>query len=166
MEGRDGVCSRLVFQRCTKAKLQLKEQSEDEPPEYAVINTGLIVYIAFLAEVPDEKLQKIAKTICHTKVCEGNGKSVSLAELPGDLLLVPHFCLGGRLKGKQFQYHGLVAKEKAELYFKSLFSECQKLLSLNENWKSSACQALAGTYGIRQVLSYESNGPFTHIVEL
>lgn len=162
----DKTVSRMVFQRCTRAKLQLSENNDDNESNYAVLNSGLIVYVAFLGEVPDAKLQKLASVICNTKLCEKDGELVSVLNLPGDLLLVPHFCLGGRLKGKQFQYHGIASKEQGGKYFKTLVDECRDLASACGSWKSSGSRVFAGTYGIRQILSFESNGPYTHMVEI
>ncbi len=166
MEITDSVVARVVFQRCSKAKLKLSVESEDSPEDFAVLNAGLIVYVAFVGEVPAAKLHKLVNIICNTKICESNDKLVSILDLPGDLLLIPHFCLGGRLKGKQFQYHSVVPKCKAEDFFKSLVDGCKEVASSNSAWASSGSRVFAGTYGIRQDLSFESHGPYTHVVEI
>uniref|UniRef100_A0A0X3P4K4 D-aminoacyl-tRNA deacylase n=1 Tax=Schistocephalus solidus TaxID=70667 RepID=A0A0X3P4K4_SCHSO len=157
--------ARIVMQCCTKAMLRLTE-SDSGDAAYALANEGIIVYVAFLKGAVEDAVKKIAKVICHTKICSRNEELVSILELPGDIVLIPHFCLGGRLKGNRFQYHAIAPRDQAEVLFRSLFCECKEICTTNTNWLSSNKQVFAGTYGIRQVLSYESNGPFTHVVEI
>lgn len=165
MSIRDPIVARLVFQRCKSAKLLLSEGKLEGESDHVSINEGLIVYIAFLGDI-SPKLQKLVEIICTTQMCKKNGQYVSVLDFPCDLLLIPHFCLGGRLKGKRFQYHSLVTKAEAERYFKLVHESCSAFAASHPQWASSGHHVHAGTYGIRQNLSVHSNGPFTHIVEI
>lgn len=165
MSSCDSPVARLVFQRCNKAKLLLSEEFGDENSNSVSIDEGLIVFIAFLGDVTP-KLSKLINIICDTKLCEKEGKYVSVLDFPGDILLIPQFCLGGRLKGKQFQYHSVVSKTDAENYFKAAYDGCCKKASKHSEWITSGRHVYAGTYGIRQNLTTHSNGPFIHIVEI
>nr|CDS27428.1 Probable D tyrosyl tRNATyr deacylase 2 [Hymenolepis microstoma] len=161
----DSVVARLVFQRCTKAKLLLTEGEPKDESDFISINEGLLVFIAFLGDITPV-LQNLVKIICTTKICEKDGKYVSILDYPCDVILIPHFCLGGRLKGKSFQYHSIVSKDEAEHYFNLINDGCSKFAASNSHWASSGHRIYAGTFGIRQNLTVHSNGPFTHVVEI
>jgi D-tyrosyl-tRNA(Tyr) deacylase len=111
------------------------------------------------------------KSLLNVKLSESESdpaKLVSVLDLPGSILIIPQATLGGRAKGKMIQYHNNVNKEKGlELY--QLFVElCKKYTSENENWSkttSRACKVESGTYGIKQVYSTETNGPYLHLIE-
>ncbi|VDN95964.1 unnamed protein product [Rodentolepis nana] len=159
------IVARLVFQRCTKAKLLLTEDEPKDESDFIAINEGLLVFIAILGDITP-KLQKLVKAICTTQICEKDGKYVSILDFPCDVILIPHFCLGGRLKGKSFQYHSIVSKEEAERYFKLINDSCSNFAASNSHWVSSGHRIYAGAFGIRQNLTVHSNGPFTHVVEI
>ena len=103
----------------------------------------------------------------EVKLSESNADSkklVSILELPGDILIIPQACLGGRLKGKAVQYHCNINKEKGLLYYQKFIESCRKKTSLVQSWAGS-CKLENGTYGIKQVYSTETDGPFLHIIE-
>lgn len=165
MSSGDSIVARLVFQRCTKAKLVLTEGEPKDESDFVSINEGLLVFIAFLGDITP-KLQKLVNVICTTQICEKDGKYVSILDFPCDVILIPQFCLGGRLKGKKFQYHSIVSKEEAERYFNLINDGCSNFAASHSHWASSGHRIYAGTYGIRQNLIVHSNGPFIHIVEI
>uniref|UniRef100_A0A452IBN4 D-aminoacyl-tRNA deacylase n=1 Tax=Gopherus agassizii TaxID=38772 RepID=A0A452IBN4_9SAUR len=105
-------------------------------------------------------------TLLNVKLSETeSGKYVSLLDLPGNLLIIPQATLGGRLKGRNMQYHSNIEKEKGmELY--SLFvTLCEKELAANRKCAEAGVVVKYGTYGNRQVLKLDTNGPFTHMIE-
>ena len=113
------------------------------------------------------QLVLLVKSVLEVKLSESNEDSkklVSILELPGDILIIPQACLGGRLKGKTVQYHCNINKEKGLLYYQKFIESCRKKISLNQSWMSS-CKLENGTFGIKQVYSTETDGPFLHIIE-
>ena len=71
------------------------------------------------------------------------------------ILVIPQATLGGKVKGKQLQYHGNIKKDLGlEMY--KIF--CNEL-------KGSELKVEFGTYGNRQVLSMVTEGPFSHVVD-
>ncbi|GAA50079.1 ubiquitin-like protein 5 [Clonorchis sinensis] len=156
------TCARVLFQCCTSAQLLVEHGCSDK----VNIGKGLIVYIAFLNECPDSKLSKIADTICSVKlVANDDGILQSVVDYPCDLLIVPQYCLGGKLKGKCFQYHGALDKQKSETLYSSLVALCKSKLEESEKWSGSPTKFYYGTYGIRQILSTATSGPFFHFVD-
>ncbi|CAH8509904.1 unnamed protein product [Schistosoma bovis] len=154
--------AKIVFQCCMSAKLLVEEGSSE-----TTINKGLIAYVAFLKDCSDEVLHKIAETICTVRlISDSNDKLRSVIDSPCDLLIVPQFCLSGKLKGKCFQYHTAVPKVAAESLYSRLVKSCDTFLRSSATWLSKSCKLSYGTFGIRQILSIETNGPFTHVVEL
>lgn len=104
------------------------------------------------------------KSILNAKLCEDPNNSdpqvtrESVLHHKLDILVIPQATLGGKLKGKALQYHGLVSKPVGE----ELFSEF--VGKLKESLESGG-HVSSGVYGTRQILSMETNGPFTHIFE-
>ena len=66
--------------------------------------------------------------------------------------------MGAKLKGKMVQYHGNCEKEIGEELWKSL------IYKLKEN--SSNINVEHGTYGNRQVLNMNTEGPFSRIFDI
>lgn len=174
------LSARVLLQRCMSARLQTKPPSETKSEEFVEIGRGLLIYICFVKGNSDASgetgstcepssdafVDMIARRICHVKLCEGdNGKATSLMELPGDLLIIPQFTLGGKMKSKAFQYHNIINKEQCASLYHSFVSSCSKVLSESPVWKNNKCRVECGTYGNRQVLSTVTNGPFSHFVE-
>ncbi len=71
------------------------------------------------------------------------------------------------MKGKMIQYHYNVSKDTGFELYEKFISLCKKYTSENENWRKSASKLKIehGTYGIRQVYSTETNGPYLHLIE-
>lgn len=63
-------------------------------------------------------------TLLNVKLSETeNGKHVSILDLPGDILIIPQATLGGRVKGRNMQYHSNSGKEEGS----ELYSICMSL---------------------------------------
>ncbi|CAH8482947.1 unnamed protein product [Schistosoma turkestanicum] len=153
---------KIVFQCCMSAKLLIEGGVSE-----TTIGKGLVVYVVFLKDCSDEVLHKIAETICTVRlISDDNDKLQSVVDSPCDLLIVPQFCLSGKLKGKCFQYHTAVSKAIAESLYSRLVRFCDTILKNSATWLSKSCKLSYGTFGTRQILSLETNGPFTHVVEL
>jgi len=87
--------------------------------------------------------------------------NVSVLELPGDVLIVPQATLGGKMIGKSVQYHSNISKDEGRTFYEKFIALCQEAVHSN----SASSSVKHGTYGNRQVLSVETNGPFTHVFD-
>ena len=93
------------------------------------------------------------------------GKLVSILDLPGDLLIVPQATLGGRLKGRAMQYHNIIDKSAGFRLYGEFTELCKSTVNSNSISQEKNCVVQCGTYGNRQVLEIDTNGPYTHILE-
>lgn len=101
-------------------------------------------------------------TLLNLRLSESDsGKMVSLMGLPGNLLIVPQATLGGKAKGKAMQYHNNISKEDGLRLYSTFVSLCEKELVA----AAPGVTVKHGTYGNRQVLKLDTNGPYTHLME-
>ncbi len=174
---------RLVIQQCLSATLKLPEESGGGAH---TIGRGMVVFVCFRQGATEEDAARAAETACALRLCEGdeNGGRVSVADLPGDVLVIPQATLGGKLKGRAVQYHGNVGKEDGERLYRAFCAALSgRLLGENDSEgcaseetrrrsesaeaaatsdKRAAAAVRCGVYGARQVLSSDTNGPYTH----
>uniref|UniRef100_H3C4D8 D-aminoacyl-tRNA deacylase n=1 Tax=Tetraodon nigroviridis TaxID=99883 RepID=H3C4D8_TETNG len=153
------LAARTVLQQCLRARLQVRPAGERSEAEFVQMDRGTVLYICFKGAT-DDILPKMASTLLNLRLCEADsGKLSSLLELPGSLLIVPQATLGGEAKGRAVQYHTDISKEDG-LRLHSAF------VSLREQEAAKAGPTVRhGSYGNRQVLSLDTNGPFTHPME-
>ncbi len=90
---------------------------------------------------------------------------MSILDIAGSVLIVPQATLGGRLKGKMMQYHGNIDKAVGQELYTKFVQQCQNMVAENSKCQEARAVVQWGTYGNRQVLSMDTNGPFTHLVE-
>lgn len=103
-----------------------------------------------------------ASTLLNLRLCEAeSGRLLSLLELPGSLLIVPQATLGGRAKGRAMQYHNNINKEDGLRLYSAFVSLCEREVAA----AASGVTVRHGTYGNRQVLNLDTNGPYTHLME-
>lgn len=103
-------------------------------------------------------------TLLNLRLCEAeSGKMVSVLELPGSLLIVPQATLGGKAKGRVMQYHNNINKEDGLRLYGAFVSLCEKEVAPAA--AEAGVRVKHGTYGNRQVLSLDTNGPYTHLME-
>ena len=109
-------------------------------------------------------LCRSVSTLLNPRLCESDsGKMVSVFELPGSLLIVPQATLGGKAKGKAMQYHNNIGKEDGLRLYSAFVSLCEKEMTAAA--ASAEVTVKHGTYGNRQVLKLDTNGPYTHLME-
>lgn len=155
------VAGRIVLQQCLSASLKLM-RGEDEAPEIVEIGRGMVVFVCFLEKATKETVDKLSKHVTNVRLCENdNGRRVSVCDVQGDVLIVPQATLGGKLKGKAMQYHMNIDKVFGEALYHKF---CHQVRSSSE--KVSSGNVKCGVYGTRQVLSMDTNGPYTHIIEV
>ena len=149
---------KLVIQQCLLARLVLPSE------ETASIGRGMVVFVCFLKGAEKEETAiRAAEVVAKLKLCEaeadGDGnKRRSVTDVSGDVLIVPQATLGGKLKkGKSIQYHSNVDKTKGQALYDAFCSAMRGLCS--------GAKVESGVYGARQVLSMETNGPYTHVFE-
>lgn len=68
------------------------------------------------------------------------------------------------MKGKAVQYHGLVSKSVGEELFSKFVAKLKYSIEVLPETELHG-HVSSGVYGARQILSMETNGPFTHIFE-
>ncbi|XP_076463495.1 D-aminoacyl-tRNA deacylase 2-like [Babylonia areolata] len=158
---------RLVLQQCMSAQLMVQPPMEGAHPQFVEIQRGLIIYVCFLRGATKAQVEKIAKMALSVRLSEGdNGKLVSVFDLPGDILIIPQATLGGTLKGKVMQYHKNIAKEEGQQLYAEFVSIFQKVYERSEKCAAAGTVVRFGTYGNRQVFSCQTNGPYTHLIEI
>ncbi|XP_037342076.1 D-aminoacyl-tRNA deacylase 2-like [Pungitius pungitius] len=158
MAERSGPAARAVLQQCLQARLQVKPAEQEAEAQFVQIERGMVIYICFFKGATDDLLPKMASTLLNLRLCESDsGKMVSVSELPGDLLIVPQATLGGKAKGRALQYHDNIGKEDGLRLYAAFVSLCEQRLA--------AASVKHGTYGNRQVLRLDTNGPYTHLVD-
>ncbi|KAG7255724.1 hypothetical protein CRUP_011753 [Coryphaenoides rupestris] len=146
--------ARMLLQRCVHARLQ--------------IGRGLVIYVCFFKGATEDMLPKMVSSLLNQRLCEGpSGGLVSVLEAGGSVLVVPQATLGGRVKGRAMQYHGNIGKEEGLQLYSRFVSLCQAQLGPAGGAQGAGAEAEVkhGTYGNRQVLQLDTNGPYTHLME-
>ncbi|KAL2303718.1 hypothetical protein Nmel_008996, partial [Mimus melanotis] len=130
------------------------------------IQRGLVIYICFFKGADEDLVPKIVDTLLNVKLSENeNGEFVSVLDLPGDVLIIPQATLGGKPKGRKMQYHANIEKEKGSELYSQFVTLCEKELTANAKCMEAGVLVKHGTYGNRQVLKLDTNGPYTHLIE-
>ncbi|XP_072221248.1 D-aminoacyl-tRNA deacylase 2-like [Leuresthes tenuis] len=162
------LAARTVLQQCLQARLQIKPADEHSEAQFVQISRGMVIYICFFKGATEDILPKMVSTLLNLRLSESTtGKMVSVTELPGSLLIVPQATLGGKAKGKGMQYHNNINKEDGLRLYQAFISLCEKELTAAVASVESAAEVTVkhGTYGNRQVLQLDTNGPYTHLME-
>ncbi|KAK2826792.1 hypothetical protein Q5P01_021006 [Channa striata] len=167
-KGAAAPAARAVLQQCLHARLQVKPADDQSEAQFVQINRGMVMYICFFKGATDDILPKMVSTLLNLRLCESDsGKLVSVLELPGSLLIVPQATLGGKAKGRGMQYHNNIGKEDGLRLYSSFVALCEKELMAAAAPAGSGAEVTVkhGTYGNRQVLKLDTNGPYTHLME-
>ncbi|XP_068607827.1 D-aminoacyl-tRNA deacylase 2 [Brachionichthys hirsutus] len=159
--------ARTLLQQCLQARLQVKPADDVTEAQFVQIDRGTLIYICFFKGATDDILPKMVSTLLNLRLSESDsGKMVSVLELPGSLLIVPQATLGGKCKGRAMQYHNNISKEDGLRLYGSFVALCEKELTAAASAGGGAQVAVKhGTYGNRQVLKLDTNGPYTHLME-
>uniref|UniRef100_A0A663MD56 D-aminoacyl-tRNA deacylase n=1 Tax=Athene cunicularia TaxID=194338 RepID=A0A663MD56_ATHCN len=127
---------------------------------------GLVIYICFFKGADEDLVPKIVNMLLNVKLSENeSGEYVSVLDLPGDVLIIPQATLGGKAKGRKMQYHANIEKEKGLELYSQFVTVCEKELAANAKCMKAGVLVKHGTYGNRQVLKLDTNGPYTHLIE-
>ncbi|XP_028832248.1 D-aminoacyl-tRNA deacylase 2 [Denticeps clupeoides] len=162
----DLVQARAVVQQCLHARLQVKPPDEESEAEWVEINRGMVIYLCFFKGANEDIIPKMVSALMNIKLCENeSGKYVSVLDLPGSVLVIPQATLGGKAKGKGMQYHGNVGKAEGRQLYSQFVSQCDKELASTAKSSEAGVVVRHGTYGNRQVLKLDTNGPYTHLME-
>ena len=120
------------------------------------------MYVCFLANATEETVDKMSKYITSVRLSKiDTRRCVSVCEAQGNVLIVPQSTIGGKPKKKVMQYHMNIEKAFGEALYHKL---CQRVRSSVEKVSSGIVKC--GVYGAWEVLSLDSNGPCTHIIEV
>ncbi|XP_039597872.1 D-aminoacyl-tRNA deacylase 2 [Polypterus senegalus] len=160
------VLARCLVQQCVHGKLQVKAPEKGVEGEWVEIARGMVIYICFFKGASSELIPKIVNTLLNVKLCETeNGQYVSALSLPANILIVPQATLGGKAKGKSMQYHANIGKEEGMKLYAEFVAQCEGEISSSSQCKEAGVVVKHGTYGNRQVLKLDTNGPYSHLVE-
>ncbi|XP_061288329.1 D-aminoacyl-tRNA deacylase 2-like [Bos javanicus] len=158
--------ARALLQQCLHARLQVRPAEGDVEAEWVEVQRGLVIYVCFFKGADKELLPKMVNTLLNVKLSETeNGKHVSILDLPGNILIIPQATLGGRVKGRSMQYHCNSGKEEGLELYSQFVNLCKKELAANSKCAEAGVVAKHGTYGNRQVLKLDTNGPYTHLIQ-
>ncbi|XP_026864706.1 D-aminoacyl-tRNA deacylase 2-like [Electrophorus electricus] len=166
MANESSIRARVVVQQCLHAKLQVKLSEAKSGAEWVEISRGMVIYVCFFKGATEDIIPKMVNGLLNMKICEtDSGKYTSVLELPGSVLIVPQATLGGKPKGKGMQYHGNIGKEDGQRLYASFVAHCENELSLSCKCSEAGTEVKHGTYGNRQILKLDTNGPYTHLME-
>uniref|UniRef100_A0AAQ5ZAA4 D-aminoacyl-tRNA deacylase n=1 Tax=Amphiprion ocellaris TaxID=80972 RepID=A0AAQ5ZAA4_AMPOC len=157
--------SRLRQLQCLRAQLQVQPAGDQSEAQFVQVRQrGMVIYICFFNGASEELLQKMVSTLLNVRLCEASsGRLVSVLELPGSILIVPQATLGGKAKGRSMQYHNNISKEDGLRLYGAFVSLCEKEVATAS--AGSSVEVKHGTYGNRQVLQLDTNGPYTHLMD-
>ncbi|KYO37290.1 putative D-tyrosyl-tRNA(Tyr) deacylase 2 isoform A [Alligator mississippiensis] len=142
--------ARAVLQQCLSARLQVKAAEPGAAAEWVQVQRGLVIYICFFRGANEELIPKMVNTLLNVKLSETeSGKYVSVLDLPGSLLIIPQATLGGKLKGRNMQYHNNTEKEKGMELYSQFVTQCGKELAANTKCAEAGVVVKYGTYGNR-----------------
>eukprot|EP00047_Mylnosiga_fluctuans_P015535 m.47366 g.47366 ORF g.47366 m.47366 type:complete len:167 (-) comp5973_c0_seq2:104-604(-) len=156
-----GPFCKIVVQQANTATLQV----DPEQDRWVTVGPGLIVFVAFQKGASAELFSKIAKALLTVKLCLGD----TVTGVGGDLLIVPQATLGGKLKGKQLQYHGNMDKADGQQMFLDFVAHVRAEVAAINDKRPEGRREMAvqhGTYGnVQRMRDVSNDGPFTHIFE-
>ena len=90
---------------------------------------------------------------------------MSVLELLGNILIIPQATLGGRIKGRNMQYHSNSGKAEGLKLYPQFVTLCEKELAANS--KTAEATVVAGTGYLPEqtgVIKLDTSGPYTHLV--
>uniref|UniRef100_A0A2K5XAL1 D-aminoacyl-tRNA deacylase n=1 Tax=Mandrillus leucophaeus TaxID=9568 RepID=A0A2K5XAL1_MANLE len=149
--------ARALLQQCLHARLQIRPAEGDAAAQWVEVTSARQLSLSSGMRV---------NTLLNVKLSETeNGKHVSILDLPGNILIIPQATLGGRLKGRNMQYHSNSGKEEGLELYSQFVTLCEKEVAANSKCAEAGVVVEHGTYGNRQVLKLDTNGPFTHLIE-
>ncbi|XP_068962087.1 D-aminoacyl-tRNA deacylase 2 [Petaurus breviceps papuanus] len=158
--------ARVLLQQCLHAKLQVRPAQDDAEAQWVEVPRALVIYVCFFKGAEEDLLPKMVNTLLNVKLSETeNGKHVSILDLPGNILIIPQATLGGKMKGRSMQYHTNSGKEEGLVLYSQFVALCEKELAANSKCAEAGMVVRHGTYGNRQVLKLDTNGPYTHLIE-
>lgn len=159
--------AKCVLQQCVSARLMVTPALNDLPAEYVDVKRGVVIFVCFMKGATLDIIPKMIKALLEVKLsfCEERNKRFSILDLPGDVLIVPQATLGGKMKGKVIQYHQNIDKGDGKELYQDLVSKINEVVEENKSKVPNECTVKNGTYGNLQVLTMETNGPYTHIID-
>ena len=170
---------KLVIQQCLSARLKPPDPTTEDGVNFGgderAIRAGMVVFVCFSKGATEEAAIRAARAVAGLRLCEpppevagqaeSGRKRMSVLERRGDVLVVPQFTLGAKLKGRNnsLQYHGNVDKADGERLFAAF---CAALAALVREEGGGEARVVGGAYGARQRLAMDTDGPFTHTLQL
>uniref|UniRef100_H3C1Y6 D-aminoacyl-tRNA deacylase n=1 Tax=Tetraodon nigroviridis TaxID=99883 RepID=H3C1Y6_TETNG len=166
------LAARTVLQQCLHARLQVRPAGEHSEAEFVQVrmDRGTVLYICFFKGATDDILPKMGTPVHQVQPSqqgpERHGDALQLGPEPELRKQEPE--QDGRVRGREPDQHA-PEQEKKEHSQKGE-QLCQRGSKTLRNIIAEAAKAgptvRHGTYGNRQVLSLDTNGPFTHLMSL
>uniref|UniRef100_H3BXW8 D-aminoacyl-tRNA deacylase n=1 Tax=Tetraodon nigroviridis TaxID=99883 RepID=H3BXW8_TETNG len=162
------LAARTVLQQCLHARLQVRPAGEHSEAEFVQMDRGTVLYICFFKGATDDILPKMGTPVHQVQPSqqgpERHGDALQLGPEPELRKQEPE--QDGRVRGREPDQHAPECLEEPTfVHYNTLI-----LPSLNLSRRAEAAKAgptvRHGTYGNRQVLSLDTNGPFTHLMSL
>lgn len=180
---------RVIIQAVDQASILV-----DNERKYVRTGRGVLIYVAFIndqsAVTGEEEVQRAVNTLLDTKIFPHlspermNTSPQSLRECPAaDIMIVPQASLAGKIKGHAVQFHRLPDKSEGLRLYNHFCHLVRIARDVNEDevdtngsplaggvpsegWLKNQARVVSGTFGNRQGLRFESEGPFTHTFDL
>ena len=141
---------KLIVQRVTDASVEVDDKTVGE------IHEGLMVLVGFGQNDTRKEADYLANKLTKLRVFQDdNGRmNKSVADINGELLLVPQFTLYASTKKNRPSFHKALAPDKAEELFKYFADRCSEIVSVEK-----------GVFGAFMKVNLLNNGPVTIILE-
>jgi D-tyrosyl-tRNA(Tyr) deacylase len=142
---------KAVIQRVLEAKVEVLGEV------VAQIGKGIVVLIGFEKGDLNSYIDKMAEKIVNLRIFEdGEGKmNLSLAEVGGELLVVPNFTLAADCKkGRRPSFQSSEDPARAESMFKEFVEKCKKL----------GVEVKSGIFGADMKVFILNDGPVTFVL--
>lgn len=144
---------RLIIQRVASAVVRIDYKI------FVQIKQGLVVFVGFGKQDTEKKLNQISHRLIKLRVFEddANKMNLALAEVGGEILLVPNFTLYGDLSQNRPSFLEALDFKQA----KKLFEKFTTSLKL----KYSEAKVKTGVFGALMKVELVNDGPVTLLLD-
>uniref|UniRef100_A0A3Q3WQM1 D-aminoacyl-tRNA deacylase n=1 Tax=Mola mola TaxID=94237 RepID=A0A3Q3WQM1_MOLML len=159
--------ARTIIQQCSKAKVKTKPALDGVEAQWAEVGEGMVAYVCFFHGATEDVTHEMGNRLMTTKLFrKENGRSISVLDLPGSILLIPQESLVGRpLTKRRIQYKGGCEQWWGAQLFSNLVSACRELMSASAKCTEAGGRVEQGVYGPKQEIVLNSQEPLTLLLE-
>ncbi|XP_038130088.1 uncharacterized protein LOC119775971 [Cyprinodon tularosa] len=158
--------ARTIIQQCSRAKVKIRPAVDGADAEWVEIDQGLVVYVCFFHGATEEVTLEMANNFLKAKVFRKDRHTVSVLDLPGNVLLVPQDSLVGEsLANRRMHYKEGCEPWRGAQLFSNLVDACRRLMSDSIKCSNEGMKVEHGVYGQKQELIFESLEPQSLLLE-